>query len=163
MPATRCKARQTQTSTGFCESEGVPVRLATHWADGGKAAAGLAQTVCDIADDGSAALALSYPDATPLLEKIEIVARDLYGAGAVVAEKRSRKDLAALEAAERITVNGGGEIEGPARCNRLDDEAGEGQEAEAADDENGKPEDQSQLNIPFIFESQAGFWFFSHV
>ena len=85
--------------TDFCEAEDVPVRLATHWADGGAGAAELARTVCDIADAGNGELALSYPDKLSLMEKIETVARDIYGAGAVVAEKKSRKHLEELEAA----------------------------------------------------------------
>jgi formate--tetrahydrofolate ligase len=83
----------------FCEEQAVPVCLCTHWADGGAGAAELARTVCELADAGNGELALSYADDTPLLRKIETVAKSLYGAGEVVAEKKSRKHLEALEAA----------------------------------------------------------------
>ncbi len=83
----------------FCEAEGVPACMCTHWADGGAGAAELARTVCDLADSGDGKLTFSYPDDMPLMEKIEAVARKLYGASDVVAEKKSRKHLKALEEA----------------------------------------------------------------
>ncbi len=80
----------------FCAAEGVRACLASHWADGGAGAAELAQAVVEVAEE-EAAPAFSYPAELSLLEKIETVARKVYGASAVVAEKKSRRHLQALE------------------------------------------------------------------
>jgi formate--tetrahydrofolate ligase len=81
----------------FCEEQGVSVRLCNHWADGGAGAADLAEEVCRLADSGEADLQFSYADELPLLEKIRGIARDIYGARDVVAEKKSLAHLHALE------------------------------------------------------------------
>ncbi|MEE4190722.1 MAG: formate--tetrahydrofolate ligase [Halieaceae bacterium] len=83
----------------FCEARGVKACLSTHWADGGAGAADLARAVCETAEVGGQAPRFSYDGSLSLLEKIETVARDVYGAGEVVAEKKSRKHLEALEEA----------------------------------------------------------------
>jgi formate--tetrahydrofolate ligase len=86
----------------FCEEQGVPAKLCTHWAEGGAGAAALAEAVCELADAGGAgesSLNFSYGDDVPLLDKIRAVARNIYGAADVVAEKKSRRDLEALEEA----------------------------------------------------------------
>ena len=83
----------------YCESRSVPVAIATHWADGGAGATGLAEAVVAAADAGGRKPHYSYPLDAPLLEKIEIIARDVYGAASVVADKKCLKQLAALEAA----------------------------------------------------------------
>ncbi len=84
---------------GFCEEQGVPVQLCTHWAEGGAGAAALAEEVCRLADGGEADLQFSYTDDMTLLDKIRRVAQGVYGAADVVAEKKSRRHLEALEAA----------------------------------------------------------------
>jgi formate--tetrahydrofolate ligase len=83
----------------FCTSRGVPARICTHWAEGGAGAAALAEEVCRLADAGESALRLSYDSDLPLLEKIRRIARDVYGAADVVAEKKSRAHLQSLEEA----------------------------------------------------------------
>jgi formate--tetrahydrofolate ligase len=83
----------------YCEEQGVPARLCTHWAEGGVGAAALAEEVCKLADAGEATLNFSYDNALPLLEKIRCVAQHVYGAADVVAEKKSRAHLRELEAA----------------------------------------------------------------
>jgi formate--tetrahydrofolate ligase len=85
--------------TEFCEEQGVPARLCTHWAEGGAGAAALAEEVCRLADAGEAELKFSYDSDLPLLDKIRRVAQDIYGAAEVVAEKKSRGHLEALEEA----------------------------------------------------------------
>jgi formate--tetrahydrofolate ligase len=82
----------------FCESEGVVTRLSEHWAHGGAGAEQLAQAVYQVIDTDGGELQLSYPDEMPLLDKIRRVAQNIYGAIDVVAEKKSRRHLQALEA-----------------------------------------------------------------
>ncbi|MEP5762936.1 MAG: formate--tetrahydrofolate ligase [Halieaceae bacterium] len=81
----------------YCEEQGVPARLCEHWAKGGAGAAELAEVVCALADAGNGELDLAYVDDLPLLDKIRAVAQRVYGAGEVVAEKKSRRHLRALE------------------------------------------------------------------
>ncbi len=83
----------------FCESRGVKTCLSTHWADGGAGAADLARAVYETAEAGAQTPNYSYDGDLSLLEKVETVAREVYGAGEVVAEKKSRKHLEALEEA----------------------------------------------------------------
>jgi formate--tetrahydrofolate ligase len=85
--------------TDFCEEQGVPARLCTHWADGGAGAVALAEEVCRLADGNEGALEFSYGDDLTLLDKIRKIAQTIYGASDVVAEKKSRRHLQALEAA----------------------------------------------------------------
>ncbi len=82
----------------FCEAQGVRACLASHWAEGGAGAAELARAVVELAE-GEVQPAFSYPSNLSLLDKIETVARSVYGAAEVVAEKKSRRHLQALEEA----------------------------------------------------------------
>ena len=83
----------------FCEEQGVPAKLCSHWAEGGVGATALAEAVCRLADEEETSLEFSYGDDLSLLDKIRTVARNIYGAADVVAEKKSRRHLEALEEA----------------------------------------------------------------
>jgi formate--tetrahydrofolate ligase len=63
-------------------SMGVRVAVATHFADGGRGAAELAEAVLEAADEPST-FQLLYPDEASLREKIETVATRVYGADGV--------------------------------------------------------------------------------
>jgi formate--tetrahydrofolate ligase len=63
-------------------SMGVRVAVATHFADGGRGAAELAEAVLEAADEPST-FQLLYPDEATLREKIETVATRVYGADGV--------------------------------------------------------------------------------
>jgi len=82
----------------FCAAQGVQAVLCRHWAEGGAGAEDLAHAVVALADAPSAFAPL-YPDAMPLLEKIETVATRIYHAAEVVPEAGIREQLAAWEAA----------------------------------------------------------------
>ncbi len=84
------------------QSLGVPIVLASHWADGGAGAADLARAVVEIcdADPRSASEphdSFVYPDETSLLKKVEMVATKIYGATEVTADTKVRSRLAELE------------------------------------------------------------------
>jgi formate--tetrahydrofolate ligase len=81
-----------------CRRLGVEALMADHWAQGGKGAADLARAVVKIADSGRSKLKLLYPDDTPLYEKIRTIAREIYRAKDVAAEKSVRDQLSAFEA-----------------------------------------------------------------
>ncbi|MGB2202087.1 MAG: formate--tetrahydrofolate ligase [Pseudooceanicola atlanticus] len=83
----------------FVAAQGAEAILCRHWEKGGEGIKALATRVAEIADSGVSQFAPLYPDDMPLLEKIETVAREVYHADAVVADKIVRDQLAAWEEA----------------------------------------------------------------
>jgi len=71
----------------FTETLGVEAVLCRHWADGGAGAEDLARRVVEIVERGEARFAPLYPDDLPLFDKMEAVARRIYRADGVVADK----------------------------------------------------------------------------
>jgi len=80
------------------ESLGAQVVLADHWAHGGAGAADLAQMVVAACARPSQ-MTFVYEDDVPLLGKIESIARRVYGADDVTADKKIRTQIKELEAA----------------------------------------------------------------
>ncbi len=76
---------------------GVEALMADHWAEGGKGAADVARAVVKVADSGRSKLKLLYPDETPLIEKIRTIAREIYRARDISADKAVRDQLAQFE------------------------------------------------------------------
>ncbi|AFJ03506.1 Formate--tetrahydrofolate ligase [Methylophaga frappieri] len=73
---------------------GAKVVLARHWAEGGKGAETLAQAVVDTLENHAhATCQFLYPDDQPLWEKIQTVAKKLYGAEQVIADSKVMKKL----------------------------------------------------------------------
>ncbi len=81
-----------------CAKLGVEALMADHWAEGGKGAADVARAVVKVAESGKSKLKLLYPDEMPLLEKIRTIAKEIYRARDVSADKSVRDQLAAFEA-----------------------------------------------------------------
>src|SRR6187401_3159711 len=71
--------------------------VATHFVDGGKGAAALAEAVWAASQDGSAKFQLLYPDEMPLAGKIETIATRVYGADGVEFLPAARKSLQQFE------------------------------------------------------------------
>jgi len=83
----------------YVAEQGAEAILCKHWADGGAGAEDLARKVVDLADSGVAEFTTLYPDEMPLFEKIEAVAKGIYHAGEVTADKKVRDQLKAWEEA----------------------------------------------------------------
>jgi formate--tetrahydrofolate ligase len=81
----------------FCDEKGITARVSEHWARGGAGAEALAEDVCAASDGETPELKFTYSATLPLLDKIRAVAQNIYGAVDVVAEKKSRRHLRALE------------------------------------------------------------------
>ncbi|MBI1394998.1 MAG: formate--tetrahydrofolate ligase [Betaproteobacteria bacterium] len=79
------------------EALGVPVVQARHWAEGGKGAEDLARKVVELVDGGEASLKFAYEDSTPLWEKIEAVAKKIYGAGGITADAKVQSQIQRLQ------------------------------------------------------------------
>ena len=81
----------------YCEEFGVTAIESTHWADGGRGATELASAVVDICDGGAAQFRTLYTDEVGLWEKARRVARELYGADDLIADKKVRDQFAQFE------------------------------------------------------------------
>ena len=77
---------------------GAAVVLASHWANGGKGAAELAQVVVDLCEQPPR-LNFVYEDSVTLWEKVTAIATRIYGATEVTADAKVRAQIAALQAA----------------------------------------------------------------
>jgi len=87
--------------TSHVESMGVPIVLASHWADGGAGAADLARVVAETCDADDRAVnaghdSFVYPDDATLWEKVEAVATKIYGASEITADSKVRTRLREL-------------------------------------------------------------------
>jgi len=76
---------------------GVEAIMADHWAEGGKGAADVARAVVKVVDSGKSKLKLLYPDEMPLLEKVRTIAKEIYRAKDISADKPVRDQLAQFE------------------------------------------------------------------
>ena len=80
-----------------CAKLGVEALMADHWALGGEGAADVARAAIKAAERGQSELKLLYPDDMPLIEKIRTIAREIYRARDIDADKSVRDQLAAFE------------------------------------------------------------------
>jgi formate--tetrahydrofolate ligase len=80
-----------------CKKLGVEALMADHWAMGGEGAADVARAVVKVIDSGKSKLKLLYPDDMPLLEKIRTIAKEIYRAKDISADKAVRDQLTAWE------------------------------------------------------------------
>jgi formate--tetrahydrofolate ligase len=72
----------------FVTAQGSEAILSKHWEFGSEGSKQLATRVAEIADAGLANFAPIYPDDMPLFEKIETIAKRIYRANEVVADKK---------------------------------------------------------------------------
>jgi formate--tetrahydrofolate ligase len=80
-----------------CAKLGVEAIMADHWALGGEGAAEVARAVVKICDGGQSKLKLLYPDEMPLFDKIDTIAKEIYRAKAVTADKSVKDQLKSWE------------------------------------------------------------------
>ena len=83
----------------YVEEQGSEAILCRHWAEGSRGIEALATRVAEIADSGTAQFAPLYSDDMGLFEKIETIAKRIYRADAVLADKKVRDQLREWEAA----------------------------------------------------------------
>ncbi len=81
----------------LCAPLGVECVLADHWARGGEGAADLAKTVVKTIETKPAEFEPLYPDNMSLWDKTRTVAREIYGAEDITADKSVRDRFAELE------------------------------------------------------------------
>ncbi len=84
----------------FCRNHlGVEAVICRHWERGGAGTEELAAKVAALVESGEADFAPLYPEALPLREKLEKIAREIYGAAGISADARVSARFAELEAA----------------------------------------------------------------
>ncbi len=83
----------------YVAEQGAEAILCKHWAEGSAGIEDLARKVVEMAESGSANFAPLYPDEMPLFQKIETIAKRIYHADEVIADKSVREQLKAWEAA----------------------------------------------------------------
>lgn len=76
---------------------GVEAIVCTHWSEGGKGAAQLAQKVVALAESGASQFAPLYDDNLSLWQKVRTIATQLYGADDIIADKKVRAEFIRLE------------------------------------------------------------------
>ena len=81
----------------YCKSHGVEAFKCTHWAEGGKGTEALAKHVAELADRSSVQFKPIYGDDMPLWDKIKTIAREIYRADDIVADKSVRDQLKTYE------------------------------------------------------------------
>ena len=82
-----------QAIKDYVATQGSEAILCKHWAHGSEGVKDLAHKVVEIIDGATARFALLYPDEMGLFEKIETIAKRIYRAGEVVADKKVRDQL----------------------------------------------------------------------
>ena len=81
----------------YAEDQGSEAIISKHWELGSKGALDLASRVAEIADSDISNHAPIYPDDMPLFDKIETIAKRIYRAEEVQADKKIRDQLRAWE------------------------------------------------------------------
>ncbi len=81
----------------FCQGYGVRAIECTHWADGGAGARELAEHVVELCDSGVGQFRTLYNDDMSLWEKTATIAREIYAADDIIADKKVRQQFAKYE------------------------------------------------------------------
>ena len=81
----------------FCNKYQVKAIKCTHWADGGKGTTELAEHVVELCDSGAAQFRTLYDDEMSLWDKAATIAREIYGADDIIADKKVRNQFAKFE------------------------------------------------------------------
>jgi formate--tetrahydrofolate ligase len=82
----------------YCRDHGVEAFNCRHWAEGGKGAEELAKHVASLADKDTAQFYPIYDDDLSLWDKVKTIAREIYRADDIVADKSVRDQLKTFEA-----------------------------------------------------------------
>ena len=83
-----------------CKELGVRYALSEVFSKGGEGGMELAQTICDVIDEneGKSRFAPIYPDEAPVEEKVETIAKTIYGAAGVTFSNKALKSLKEIKA-----------------------------------------------------------------
>jgi formate--tetrahydrofolate ligase len=88
-----------QIVKNYCEGLGVEAILCTHWENGSSGITALAQKVVSLTESNQKQFKYLYEDSESLWEKVNSIAKTIYGASEVVADKLIRDQFKNYEAA----------------------------------------------------------------
>ena len=86
-----------QAIIDFCNSLNVECRISSHWSDGGKGAASLAEYVVEMVDSQESNFKPLYSDEMNLWDKTKYIAQNIYGADKIIADKKVRDQFAQFD------------------------------------------------------------------
>ena len=81
----------------FCKNLGVQCKISSHWEKGGEGASELAAEVAKIADSNTSEFKTLYENEMTLWDKTEYIAKNIYGASEIIADKKVRNQFKKLE------------------------------------------------------------------
>ena len=83
----------------YCLELGVEAISCTHWANGSEGTSDLAKKVVELSESGTQQFRNLYEDSIPLWEKVNTIAKSIYGASEIVADKIVREQFKIYESA----------------------------------------------------------------
>ncbi len=84
----------------YCSKLGVKASLCTHWSDGGNGAKDLANNVVELCKKSDKSkFKYLYSDETPILEKIEKIAKEIYKAKGIEVDEKTKEQVKKIEQA----------------------------------------------------------------
>ena len=86
-----------QAIIDFCKGLNVECRISSHWSDGGKGSASLAEYVVEMVDSQESNFKPLYSDEMNLWDKTKYIAQNIYGADDVIADKKVRDQFAQFD------------------------------------------------------------------
>ena len=82
----------------YCLKLGVKVSLCTHWSDGGKGTEDLAKNVVETCKkNNKESFKYLYKDETPILKKVETIAKEIYGASGIEFDDKVKEQVNIIE------------------------------------------------------------------
>ncbi len=81
----------------YAEEFGVETHVCRHWAEGGKGTASLARHVVELTEGHAPQFHTLYDDEMPLWNKVRHIARTIYGAEDIIADKKVRDQFAQFQ------------------------------------------------------------------
>ncbi len=81
----------------FCEARGCEFALSKVWEKGGEGGVELAEKLVETLETKESRFHCLYEDSLPLREKMETIAREIYGAGEVIFEPAAEKQIEQIE------------------------------------------------------------------
>lgn len=86
-----------QAIKDYCAEFNVTCTVSSHWEHGGKGAVALAEAVIELIGNQKSQFRPLYPDDLPLWEKARRIARSIYGAEDIIADKKVRQQFEQYE------------------------------------------------------------------
>ena len=91
-------AKEVKLIQEYCSKLGVKVSLCTHWSDGGKGTEDLAKNVVEVCKNNNKDnFKYLYADETPILKKVETIAKEIYGASGIEFDDKVREQVNIIE------------------------------------------------------------------